>query len=349
LKTRWISALLAGLIGFWAGAASSDEFRPGGYLTFGGLLGLSDRSPNVGFYTYDSNRPATATTPFTWENGLDRNREVLGFSGKAGWDFETASDLRFRVGGGYTSLTGQSSENNLPVYAIVHSFPTLAGSNKPLQGAIRICEYPESCAEFTGDVERKYRETMLALYAGTEDAHGATWWFGIEPFRGRIDEASRYNTSITLYNGQSIDEYSPLDSQMSADLSGATLSVRREGMLTEDWGYSINLGLGSYSGDATNSVSAVQSGATATDILEFNGIRAQLGAGLDYRLSDNVSLGINGKIDFWSDQPYTYMEWDFEPGSTPTIAEPPRGLGDYGIRMKEHVSLSLEISLTFRM
>ena len=348
MKARWISAFLAGLIGFWAGAASSDEFRPGGYLTFGGLLGLSDRSPNVGLSTYDSDRPAIATTPFTWENGLDRNREVLGFSGKAGWDFETASDLRFRVGGGYTSLTGQSSENNLPVYAIVHGFPSPAGSNNPFEGEIRICEYPESCAEFTGDVERQYRETMLALYAGTEDAHGATWWFGIEPFRGRIDEASRYNTSITSYNAQSIDEYS-LDSQMSADLSGATLSVRREGMLTEDWGYSINLGLGSYSGDATNSVSAVQSGATATDILEFNGIRAQLGAGLDYRLSDNVSLGINGKIDFWSDQPYTHMELPFTEVGTPTLAFPPGRDGDYGIRMKEHVSLSLEISLTFRM
>jgi hypothetical protein len=344
LKTRWISALLAGLIGFWAGAASSDEFRPGGYLTFGGLLGLSDRSPNVGLYTYDAGRPATATSPFTWQYGLDRNREVLGFSGKAGWDFETASDLRFRVGGGYTSLTGQSSENNLPVYALVVGKPVPPTvSLRELQGEIKICEYPEPCEEFTGDVERKYRETMLALYAGREDAHGATWWFGVEPFRGRIDEASTNNVSFT-------NEYL-LDSQMSADLSGATLSVRREGMLTEDWGYSINFGLGSYSGDATNSVSAVQSGATATDILEFNGIRARVGAGFDYRLSDNVSLGINGEIDFWSDQPYTHMEWVFsdEFVGSPTTGVPARAVGDYGIRMKQHVSLSLEISLTFRM
>jgi hypothetical protein len=338
LKTQWISALLAGLIGFWTGAASSDEFRPGGYLTFGGLLGLYDRSPNVGLYNYVSVRPATATSQYTRQNGLDRNREVWGLSGSVGWDFETASDLRFRVSAGYTSLTGRSSENNLPVYAVLVS--RLAGV-KPEARMVH-CTYPESCREFTGDVERRYRETMLEFYAGREVAHGATWWFGVEPFRGLIDETSTNNSNVQN------NEYS-LYSQMSADLSGATLSIRREGMLTEDWGYSINLGLGSYSGNATNSVSAVQSGATATDILEFNGTRARLGAGLDYRLSDNVSLGMNGKIDFWSGQPYTLMEWQFGDVDNPTIVEPPRAVGDYGMRLREHVSLSLEISLEFRL
>jgi hypothetical protein len=58
---------------------------------------------------------------------------------------------------------------------------------------------------------------------------------------------------------------------------------------------------------------------------------------------------MNGKFDFWSDQPYTHLEYQFTPAGSPTVGIPGRIDGDYGMRLKEHVSLSLEISLTFRL
>ena len=179
------------------------------------------------------------------------------------------------------------------------------------------CDSP--CLTGEADLDRSLIEFGLRFfraYDGVVDRDGLS--AGIEPFLAIVDEET--NSAISAPGIPVLFRSSELD----AAAFGALLAVDGRHEVLENIAIIGRVAAGAYymSADANTAYAQVLEPpfVDRDDRLSshYIGFRGQLAAGIERRLSDTVSLGAIGRLDYWSDFPS--MEWTSTDDSDNAIA-----------------------------
>lgn len=236
------------------------------------------------------------------ESGINRGPYTSFLRGELNFDIALASGQSLRLGGIWSDQQGNHHEET-PVYfwwetAVRYSED---GQIQVSHGRIGVCHLvngrPEPCGTFVGDIDRSYSETMPQILLG-QTAGNRTTWYGLQGFTGRLDETT---SSMVLS-----DIFTPnrMRTELGADATGLMLVLQQERTLPSGALLSLGLGLGGYRMKAFSlSYLEGERNPNATEYLDVTGTRAQLSAGLEFPLSDRLSLGGTVRADLWSDQP----------------------------------------------
>ena len=269
------------------------------------------------------------------------------YRGEADLDLGLPSGQTLRLGGIWSDLQGSHHEET-PVYFWVETAVLYSPDGEHTVTHARIGACPlvdgqsQSCATFIGSLDRGYHEVMPQILLGQTSGE-RTVWVGLQGFSGRLDE-----TTAGMVDSDAAQPINML-TELGAEATGLMLAFQREQMLPTGARLTLGLGLGGYHMTATGlSYIEGERNPNATRHQSFNGLRAQLSAGIEYPLSDRLSLGGTIRADLWSDQPRI----DADLPDTKCIDRlvchqivPTR----FGLTSDPFSSVSVALSLTFRM
>lgn len=151
------------------------------------------------------------------------------------------------------------------------------------------------------DLERSLIEGGLRFFhdfSPAADLNGVS--LGIEPFVALIQE----NTKSTLLIGDP-DPAMIRSSDLDATALGALIALDGRFNLSSRARLTGRIAAGGYHMDADVDTRAELPNLSRHDDLssEFAGFRAQAAVGLDYAITDTMSFGVIGRLDYWSDFP----------------------------------------------
>jgi hypothetical protein len=184
----------------------------------------------------------------------------------------------------------------------------LATQHDGLSGATALgCSIDgQGCAHAEADLDRSLIEVGLRFfhtYGDAQDLDGLS--LGVEPFVAFIDEET--NSSIGTLSEPDIAQRS---SDMDATAYGALLALDGRHHILERTVLTGRVAAGAYYMDAEADTSFdVPPGFSLNDDVssDFVGFRGQLAVGLEQLLTDTLSIGVIGRLDYWSD--YPSMQW----------------------------------------
>lgn len=203
----------------------------------------------------------------------------------------------------------------------------------------------EACVGGQADLDRSLIEAGLRFFhdfGGEMDRQGLS--LGIEPFVAFMGENT--NSAIGFINEGFFDATSTRSSDLDATAYGALLALDARHAILEQTVLIARVAAGAYYMDAdadTNFNNVSLNNGFASDNLssDFFGFRGQLALGLEQMLTETFSVGVIGRLDYWSD--YPSMDWtDFTPS---------KGSGsDNEIGEEDFLALSIgaRVSLNFR-
>ena len=178
-------------------------------------------------------------------------------------------------------------------------------------------------------------------FGGEMDRHGLS--LGIEPFVAFLDENT--NSAIGFIEGGSLDNTAIRSSDLDATAYGALLALDARHAIVEQTVLIARVAAGAYYMDAdadTNFTDPLLNGGASDNLSsDFFGFRGQLALGVEQMLTESFSIGVIGRLDYWSD--YPSMDW--------TDITPPKDDGsDNAIAEEDFLALSVgaRISVNFR-
>jgi hypothetical protein len=199
------------------------------------------------------------------------------------------------------------------------------------------------CGQITcagrSDLERSLIEAGLRFFhdfAAAPDANGVA--FGLEPFFAIFNEDNE--SAIGVIAGGSFEPSALRSSELEATAFGALLALDGQYYISPRIALTGRIAAGAYHLDAEADTifRSLAEVSPVTDELSSDsfGFRGQLALGIDHALTDEVSLGVIGRLDYWSDFPF--IEWTTgAPGDNNSIGE------------EDFLALSVGARLTFRL
>jgi len=183
----------------------------------------------------------------------------------------------------------------------------------------------QPCSTGEADLDRSLIEAGLRFFHDFGDemnANGVS--LGFEPFVAFIDENTK--STIGFTNGP-FQPTSKRSSDLDATAFGALLALDARHAILERTVLITRIAAGAYYMDAdADTDHTFIGGDSVSDGIssDFVGFRGQLALGVEQMLTDTFSVGVIGRLDYWSD--YPTMDWtDFTPskgsGSDNSIAE----------------------------
>jgi hypothetical protein len=166
------------------------------------------------------------------------------------------------------------------------------------------------CARGVGDLDRSLIEAGLRfIHAGGDapDLGGIT--LGLEPFVAFVKEDASSTTGST-FDGP-FEPSSIRSSDLDATAYGALFALDGRHHVLERTVLTARVAAGAYYMDAGADTSFV-GGRSADDGLssDFFGFRGQLALGLEQMLTEAFSIGVIGRLDYWSDYPsINWTDW----------------------------------------
>ena len=333
--------LCAGALAFGLAAPAIAE---GLSFSLEGGLGFN-RGENVGIFSLVRTPPASATSQLDYYGGMPRGPLSFSYRAEGKWAFDLGNGTQMRLGGILSGLSGTSHETT-PVYYLISARPG-GPEPSPPEAEIRVCQFPNPCAVFEGELSRSYHEVMPELMFGREGAAGTMTWLGLKGFSGQFSEDTS-NSARNVPGANFVFSRTTL-TELDADISGMMLTVEQERKLASGMTLLLGAGLGRYDGDATGLSVDPNAPLGAKPVSgSFDGTRAQLSVGFEKPIRKGMSLGATIRADYWSDQPRIQTDWGEAP-CTPSICEPPARTGNFDLTTDPYLSLSVGLSLTFRM
>jgi hypothetical protein len=207
---------------------------------------------------------------------------------------------------------------------------------------------------------RRYVEVAPRALIGFGGAAGALG-LGVEAFAGIYDE----HFTRRLARLDRPETWIEHDDALEATVRGILGVMEAELFVTERARLLLSAGAGVYDGFAEATISE-RVADTATEppddyttrtfpvAAAFAGVRAELGIGFSYALNPHVSVGLMGRVDYWSAFPGLTAPSPGNPfcmvqDNGNSICEPPRVVGEYGIGVAPIVHLTLGLSLNLRL
>lgn len=330
-----IAALAAGL--------ATTVQAEGTLKTEGGLgfVGAED----IGIFSLGRVPAETPTSQLDYGGGMAGGPASLTYRSEANWAFDLGNTTKLRVGGILSGLDGSSSEYT-PLYYLVAARPGGPEPGLP-EAEISVCPFPDPCITFDGEVSRSYHEVMPELMVGRAGADGSMSWFGLQGFSGRLDEQTSNRAFRDASGPGALDRTTLTD--LDADAAGLLLAFQHERTLESGLNLFVGGGIGRYEFDAS-AISldpAVPSSAKPVSDT-FDGTRAQLAVGLEKPMGKGMTLGATVRADYWTNQPRIEMDWSTPPCS-PTLCSPPSETGNFNLTSDPLLSISVGVSLTWRM
>jgi hypothetical protein len=168
----------------------------------------------------------------------------------------------------------------------------------------------QPCTEGHADLDRSLVEVGLRFFHADDnltDRVGVA--LGIEPFVAFIDE------DTSSFIGNADPQFFPngaRTSNLDATAYGALFALDGRYHVLERTVLTGRVAAGIYHVDADTDTlyffgGDPSNGADASISSDFWGIRSQLAVGLEQMLTDTLSVGVIGRLDYWSD--YPSMEW----------------------------------------
>lgn len=202
--------------------------------------------------------------------------------------------------------------------------------------AAQTCPGNENCAA-RSDLERSLIEAGLRFFHDFGDAADLSGIsLGIEPFVAFIQED---NDSVISSDALGTTFVVSRSSEFEATAVGALLSLDGRLHISQRTALTGRIAAGPYHMDAEADTLFLTSLPLGNDELstDFFGLRGQLALGLDHAVTDGVSFGVIGRLDYWSDFPsidWTNATFTTFPGDPNSIAE------------KDFLALSVGLRLT---
>ncbi len=325
-------------------AARAADAATGPFVHLEGSLGLDSFQP-FGNGSLVKGDPAQL-----WRNPGNRNSFAWGGRGEAGWDLGGDGTI-FRLGVIVSGWRSQQQDDD-PIEGGVVLEPNPMGG-KPY-GEIAICDEGEPCYAYDQEIRRSYWEVMPELAVGFPGAEGALYWIGLQPFYGELvqDSHSYFDFSGPAQPAQ----WGGVENRIDSKAYGALLTATAETWLSQSLKLVVSGGVGPYVLKADSVSRGRRFGAEVKDSATLVGVRGQLSLAGEVTLADNLSLGLVGRADFWSDQPFVEgINGDFG-GQAPCahkpngdlVCEPPSAVGDYNIFSDTRLNLFVGLGMTYR-
>jgi hypothetical protein len=167
----------------------------------------------------------------------------------------------------------------------------------------------QNCARGDGDLDRSMFEAGLRFFHEFSDTgpfNGVS--LGFEPFVAFIDEDT--NSQVSTIEPAFPELRFTRSSNLDAQAYGSLLAFDGRYNLAERTMVTMRVAAGAYylnadsDTDWTNPPSVRTGGSLSSDSVGFRG---QLALGIEQMLTEKVSIGIIGRLDYWSD--YPSMDW----------------------------------------
>lgn len=220
-------------------------------------------------------------------------------------------------------------------------------TGKP-QGEIVICPsgLGSPCSEFNYTAKRQSHEIKPSFMLGKQFFNGPLLLAGLEPFFGIITESS----AASLANGFGIQ------SNWESVFVGGLFALELQVPFAEKYSFTVGAGIGPYTIHTDSRVEGNTLGAKLKGSANDTGFRAQLSLATEYMLSSSFSLGLVGRLDYWSASPNISgykSTWGGVPCSRKSdgslVCEPPRVSSDpYQVSYDHSVDLSAGVKLKYK-
>lgn len=217
--------------------------------------------------------------------------------------------------------------------------PSVNPEDKP-ECEIKIgCELLLPCATWNSTSFSLYREVMPVAGLGWRAPGGSLVTFGARPFFGWFDEAFAISDGTV-----NINEWSDA---LGATFIGALATTEVDLAFGGRFHLLLSGGAGGYRYAAHEERYDID--------LAGTGFRAQMGAGMAIDLGDRLSLGLMGRVDWWSVWPgvatptFEQFRCMLKQPSNDPVCEPPRVLGTYGADVGPAWNASLAVRLSLQL
>jgi hypothetical protein len=171
------------------------------------------------------------------------------------------------------------------------------------------CASGDPCPFGEGKLDRSLTEVGIRFFHDYGEAMSLDHLtLGIEPFVAFIDEDSKSKIGLALDGLSFITD--DRSSKLDADAYGALLALDLNHSILERTALIARIAGGPYyvNADAHTDMLFDQSLQFSDEISSNSwGFRGQLALGLEQMLSDSFSIGVIGRLDYWSD--YPTMDW----------------------------------------
>jgi len=203
---------------------------------------------------------------------------------------------------------------------------------------IQVCAGLEACVSFQTVASSSYREVMPVLDGGLRSPGGALLTFGARPFLGRLSETFAY--------GPPGEDFVP---RWSNAIHARFMGVLGMAEIDLPIGPRLHLllsgGAGAYRFTAEEAMRGVD--------LAGVGVRAEASAGVSFDLGQRVSVGLVGRIGWWSAWPSvstpTIEPFQCELLMNDPICQPPSVSGGYWATIAPALNAGLALRLSLLM